>query len=366
MYYILYVSFEYEYIALIILFLLYFVQVKLIFRQSYTIILFRTFTMTLHVIAMRMVVIGSLALIYDTPIYILARDQEFRIIASTIFFFIALPYVFIVKTIFDRIDFVSVLKSGKSLIFSLYLLTAIFIYCLFTVYSLYPVTYPDVKTIYIIIKTGFCSLVSFFICFTYEYIFTKLAKHQNTYQVLSEALEQGKIDLEKLNQEATIDAFTGLNVRDVAYTRLEHFLSDEEPFYVFFLDMNGLKTVNDSYGHHEGDFYILKTAEILKENFKRDTIARLGGDEFFIVGKFQENNDPCEKIEKTLQEVAHISEKYNKEYETSLSYGYLVIDSSNNKILTSPDAIIKLADQRMYEYKKEIKKQRIVIVPKNL
>ncbi len=362
-YYIFYVSFEYEYIAIVALFLIYIIQVKLIFKQNYLTILFRALTLTLHVIAMRMIVIGSFALMYDMPIYELARNQELRILTSTVFFFIAFPYVFIVRAIFIKINFVSVLKDGKSIAFSIYVLTAIFLYCVYTVGSLYPATFPEVKLIYVVIKTGACSLVGFFLCFTYEYVFTNLRWHQNKYQALSEALEQGEKDLEQLSYEASVDAFTGLKVRDVAYTRLEHFLSDNEPFYAIFLDMNGLKTVNDQFGHAEGDFYILQTVEILKNIFNRETVTRLGGDEFFVIGKLFDGASPRTKIEKLLYEVDQIAKIHHKKYETSISYGIALIDGSEETSNITPDEIIKLADERMYQYKKVRNLQRSVIVP---
>lgn len=53
---------------------------------------------------------------------------------------------------------------------------------------------------------------------------------------------------------------------------------------LFYCDMDGLKKINDSYGHKEGDFALKKAAQLLKNSFRSvDIIARIGGDEFTVL-----------------------------------------------------------------------------------
>ncbi len=361
LYYIFYVSFKYEYIALFILFALYFAQVKIIFKQSTTTVLFRALTLALHVIAMRMIIIGTYALSYDITIAQLAENQELRIITTTVLFFITIPYVLIVGIIFKKTGFAEVIKKGKSIQFSLVVLSTIFAYCLATTFFLYNLQIDDDKAIILVIKTGVCSLIGFFVCFIYDYMFTILDSHKDKFESLSEALEAGKEEYRKLSDEANIDSFTSLKVRDVAYTRIEHFLSDQEPFYVTFIDMDGLKTVNDTYGHNEGDFYILSVANILKEVYKNATIARVGGDEFIIVDKALSPYDAQDKANIAGEKISLISRESMKPYLTSASYGICYVDDYT--LYSTADDIIKTADIKMYEHKRRMKKERVVVKP---
>ncbi len=361
LYYIFYVSFEYEYFALLVLFALYFIQVKLIFNQPTTTVLFRALTLSLHVIAVRMIIIGAYALSYDLSILELSVNQELRIMTTTVLFFVTIPYVLLVGIIFKKTGFTDVIKKGKSIQFSLVVLSAIFAYCLVTTFLLYNLEIEDDNAIMLVIKTGLCSLIGFFVCFIYDYMFTILDSHKDKFESLSEALEIGKEEYRKLSDEATIDSFTSLKVRDVAYTRIEHFLSDQEPFYVTFVDMDGLKTVNDTYGHNEGDFYILSVSDVLKEVYTNATIARVGGDEFIIVDKALTPYDAQDKANIAGEKVSLISRGFKKPYPTSVSYGICYVDDYT--IYSSADDIIKTADMKMYEHKRRMKKERIVVKP---
>ena len=56
------------------------------------------------------------------------------------------------------------------------------------------------------------------------------------------------------------------------------------PIFILFIDLNGLKMVNDTFGHTAGDELILKVAEILRRNCRKGNIvARIGGDEFTVL-----------------------------------------------------------------------------------
>ena len=59
----------------------------------------------------------------------------------------------------------------------------------------------------------------------------------------------------------------------------------KQELLLVYLDLDGLKQINDAFGHQEGDWALVKTAEILRETFHRDLdiIARLGGDEFVVL-----------------------------------------------------------------------------------
>ncbi len=117
-----------------------------------------------------------------------------------------------------------------------------------------------------------------------------------------------------------------------------------------FLDIDGLKSINDEHGHKVGDIALVNTAEILKNTFRSsDIIARIGGDEFVVLTiKSLETN--IEMLIVRLKEnlKAH-NIKTNKPYRLSLSYG---ISHFTPEHACSIDELISKADKEMYEQKK--------------
>ena len=87
---------------------------------------------------------------------------------------------------------------------------------------------------------------------------------------------------------ATHDALAGLANRALFYDRLRHTLDnarrDQRSFALLSLDMDGLKSINDTLGHGAGDAALCEIAERLEHNSRQgDTVARAGGDEFGVI-----------------------------------------------------------------------------------
>lgn len=127
---------------------------------------------------------------------------------------------------------------------------------------------------------------------------------------------------------------------------------------IFMCDVDGLKRVNDTYGHISGDELICMAAEVLKESFRElDIVARIGGDEFCVI-QFNVN----EKIAKeTKERIQNIIDKKNMEnktklFELSISVGYVVTGEKNN----TWENILNKADEIMYAEKTLKKQQREV------
>lgn len=117
------------------------------------------------------------------------------------------------------------------------------------------------------------------------------------------------------------------------------------PISIIVGDVNGLKILNDSFGHSVGDELLVKMAEILKEACRADDIiARMGGDEFSILLP-QTDEDGTKKI------IARIKQLCSKEQisgvDISIALGYSIKEQAAEDI----DEIIKLAENSMYEDK---------------
>ncbi|MDX8403586.1 MAG: GGDEF domain-containing protein, partial [Mariprofundaceae bacterium] len=84
------------------------------------------------------------------------------------------------------------------------------------------------------------------------------------------------------------DALTGIPGRSLFFDRLKiellRAVREKTEVYLCFLDLDGFKPINDSYGHHTGDFVLKEVAQRLKGLVRRhETVARLGGDEFIVM-----------------------------------------------------------------------------------
>ncbi|MBN1619662.1 GGDEF domain-containing protein [candidate division WOR-3 bacterium] len=179
-----------------------------------------------------------------------------------------------------------------------------------------------------------------------------------TNKILLEELKR-KMDIEEeLRYFASTDALTGIYNRRAGLLFLEHrineSLRDKTPFLICFVDVNGLKNINDSYGHNEGDNLLVKLTEILNRSVREsDVVFRLGGDEFIII--FQslamENTDLIwNRIMNSLDEY---NIKEEKNYSISLSYGFAIFDPSKPK---SIEELISFADLEMYRKKEDFYK----------
>jgi len=118
---------------------------------------------------------------------------------------------------------------------------------------------------------------------------------------------------------------------------------------LFVMDVDGLKKINDSFGHFEGDCALKRTAGILEETFRdSDVVARLGGDEFAVLAI--EAAGHCEATIKTrLLECLKSIPPGESLYNISLSFGVARFDPRTR---TSIGEMLAKADQAMYEQKR--------------
>lgn len=120
-----------------------------------------------------------------------------------------------------------------------------------------------------------------------------------------------------------------------------------------FIDINGLKEVNDTLGHHLGDELIKSVSNITKDIIRaQDFLIRLGGDEFLIVFNGI-GTDKAETIwERIVQSYNLINQNENRPYNISVSHGIVNFDNMKK---TRVDELIKAADEKMYLEKQIIR-----------
>jgi len=156
------------------------------------------------------------------------------------------------------------------------------------------------------------------------------------------------------NMQVYHDALTGLNNRRRLNKYLEDCLpkaSPEHPVLLLIMDLNGFKTINDVYGHLEGDRALTLFAGILKNAAARHGAfaARYGGDEFCVVMDAAGHTAPeiAGEIRQSLESAPPIETREGGSYLLSVSIGCAVCDRPE----AEPDAVLARADKLLYEDK---------------
>ena len=136
---------------------------------------------------------------------------------------------------------------------------------------------------------------------------------------------------------------------DEERNRLEK--SRDLPISIIVADMDGLKIINDNYGHKKGDKYLKIVAEIIANSVRKDDIvARIGGDEFAVLLPKADKQVALEIEDRILNKSKEKSKKLKETI--SISTG----SATKNKNVESLEKIFKIADKRMYK-DKESKKE---------
>jgi len=168
-------------------------------------------------------------------------------------------------------------------------------------------------------------------------------------------------DMEKEIHDLTLrDDLTGLYNMRGFYLLAEQTLRIAQrakmPFSVLFLDLDGLKRINDNLGHNIGSSYLQKTGELIQANFRdADVKGRFGGDEFVIAGQFSMVGIEVAALRlKTL--ATEMGSDVDPRYPLSFSIGHVTAEHFSTESLK--DMVIR-ADQEMYEDKRLKKTTRV-------
>ena len=160
--------------------------------------------------------------------------------------------------------------------------------------------------------------------------------------------------LAKARIEANVDALTGVKNRHaflMAEEKLNRQLEEEQvkEFAIVILDINDLKTVNDTQGHKAGDQHIREACRIICNTFKHCPVFRLGGDEFAVIAQGEDYAH--------MDELIRGMEERNEE---ALRNGGIVIacGMARRGEESSVAAVFEQADQQMYDNKNVLKNRQ--------
>ncbi|MBB1312084.1 diguanylate cyclase domain-containing protein [Aliivibrio sp. SR45-2] len=162
------------------------------------------------------------------------------------------------------------------------------------------------------------------------------------------------LELKRLNYQTNHDLLTGLANRQNAYKQLLMAREKHNSVYILFLDLDGFKAVNDTFGHHSGDELLKITAQRLSNCVsQRDIVARLSGDEF-LLGIFlngdHSNNDQAIRsiINRLLTSVNRTITLKDAKPQISASIGVYHWEATDK---TNLESALQKADKAMYKAK---------------
>lgn len=174
------------------------------------------------------------------------------------------------------------------------------------------------------------------------------------HRLLKEVEQAWLQEQDQLRALSLVDELTGLYNRR-GFLTLAHQQSKlanrtKKEMLLLFADLDNLKWINDTQGHHEGDLALLEIAKIMRETFREsDIIARVGGDEFAVLamGAGVENAEILiTRLQENLE--AHNAHR-NRDYSPSISVGVAAYDPRRP---CSVDELLARADRSMYEHKR--------------
>jgi len=171
----------------------------------------------------------------------------------------------------------------------------------------------------------------------------------NTY--LQQEIYERKLAEAEVRKLALTDDLTNL------YNRRGFFLLAEQQLKLaqrsqtntdlLFIDLDGLKTINDTFGHEMGDIAIVSMANLLKETFRKsDIIGRLGGDEFAILTQASNSHAILQRMQANIH---HYNHTQQLPFQISMSIGVQSYDPARP---ISLDNLVTLADTQMYQQKR--------------
>ena len=165
------------------------------------------------------------------------------------------------------------------------------------------------------------------------------------------------IYMDEQDGEIQRDSLTGLNNRKVVKMVFPEYLKQRTPeseLYLFLIDLDRFKQINDTFGHPAGDRALVEASNLLKQSLRgiRAIVARIGGDEFLIMGFFSGDREAAAFKETIEWNFNAFNQTGKLPHSLGASVGYHVYESGQ-----SLEGFLKSTDEELY-MEKELRRRR--------
>ncbi len=182
------------------------------------------------------------------------------------------------------------------------------------------------------------------------------------WRALRYSMERQRLQLQLVNLSHT-DDLTGFSNRRGFLALAGHHMKlayrTGKPFLIGFVDLDGMKRINDTFGHQEGNRALVDAAGLLMDSFRQsDILARLGGDEFAVLIADADESGIAAILDRIREKLASVNATPGRRYDLSLSVGIVPSDATQHADL---EQLLSEADALMYRQKQSKKVSREVI-----
>lgn len=218
------------------------------------------------------------------------------------------------------------------------------------------------------ILAGVLCFILAYLCFAHKnsWLLKALWQEKKYRRRLEKTMRLKAHELQHINEELKSlvlkDELTGLYNRRGFFALAEHQMKlaqrEQKNILVLFADIDGMKHINDTFGHQEGDLAIKNSAAILKDTFRSsDIVARIGGDEFAILS-LQTSWVNAETLMDRLQTKVNLyNSKKLLRYPLSISMGMALYPGDYRCTI---EEMLQNADEMMYVNKRNKRKAGMI------
>lgn len=295
------------------------------------------FYTTLH-----MLILGLFAVFSQTGIHTILKQQDTRLISLAITLGIFYLVVFFLATEDMKEKIRIVPQCRAEFMFYIHYLRFALIYVLFDSFSAFFKLSYYLMVLFLLGST-FLILLQTYVFFNYVGRIAQNAYLEEEYLAM---LTEREIQLEReeiLRREMHVDLLTGAYSRRYIEDNIQALIEKGRKFTLVFIDLDGLKKVNDSLGHAAGDEHLKDFTRLFSKYLnKKDILARVGGDEFYVVLPDCGIDAAYERMT-FIQTRLSMEPHTNPEYPLDFSFGLSVPQPGQDM-----QALIQTADQSMY------------------
>nr|WP_122013167.1 GGDEF domain-containing protein [Maliibacterium massiliense] len=332
-------------LSLIIIYFAVLLQFIYLFQGDLVSAVFGSGTIMFHIMNVKMIVTSIFILIYRVPSYDAFRESGLYLFCAFVTILVLLVSLEIFQRVINLSMVQTLMRNRGQLRFATSSMMLINIYLLMLGVAYAQQAYSSLAGGFLL-PTALLLFGAFYTSFRHAINMSLMAERELRSKRLEEQLQATREDVQELQTFAFTDTLTAVHNRRFGLEELNRLIEKQAVFCLCFLDIDRLKYVNDTFGHAEGDRYILDVVKVLSGACrKEDILSHMGGDEFMLLLPGIPYRVAAERMQGIRQTVLRIPSTYHP----SISYGIVEVGADAG---LSVSQILRDADQQMYQFKR--------------